>query len=69
MIEILLCSDLHTNFHRDGAKSAIKSLYEKDIDVAVIAGDLSILRHHLIICENLIKRWSHAPSTAENCSR
>jgi len=48
MTEILLCSDLHTNFHRDGGKSTIKSLYEKDVDIAVVAGDLSILVSNLL---------------------
>jgi Icc-related predicted phosphoesterase len=38
---ILLISDLHTDFHRDAGKSAIKSLYAKDVDICVCAGDLS----------------------------
>lgn len=48
MINILPCSDLHTNFHRDGGKSVIKSLYEKDVDVLVVAGDLSIITNNLL---------------------
>jgi len=48
MTEILLCSDLHTNFHRDGGKSTINGLYEKDVDVVVVAGDLSIVTNNLL---------------------
>lgn len=48
MTNILLCSDLHTNFHRDGGKSVINSLYNKDVDVAVVAGDLSIVVNNIL---------------------
>ena len=41
MTTLLICSDLHTNHHRDAGKSIINSLYDKDVDIAVIAGDLS----------------------------
>lgn len=48
MMDILLCSDLHTNFHRDGGKSLINGLYSKDVDVAVVAGDLSVITNNLL---------------------
>jgi Icc-related predicted phosphoesterase len=38
---ILVISDLHTDFHRDGGKSLIKSLHSDDVDICVCAGDLS----------------------------
>lgn len=41
MTNIFLCSDLHTNFHTDHGKSLIKSCHSKDVDIAVIAGDLT----------------------------
>lgn len=45
MINVFLCSDLHSNFHRDAGKSMISGCYTKDVDVAVVAGDLSIFSH------------------------
>jgi len=47
-MNILPCSDLHTNFHKDGGKSIIKSLRKKDVDVLVVAGDLSIITNNLL---------------------
>ena len=41
MTKIFICSDIHTVFHADGGKSAIKSLASDDVDIAVVAGDLS----------------------------
>jgi Icc-related predicted phosphoesterase len=41
MVNILLISDLHTDFNRDSGKSLIKSLCSKDVDICVCAGDLS----------------------------
>jgi predicted phosphodiesterase len=38
-MKILICSDLHTNFHRDFGQSAINGL--SNADAVVIAGDLS----------------------------
>jgi len=41
MTKLLICSDLHTNFHKDYGKSAINSLDNKDVDIVVVAGDLT----------------------------
>ena len=48
MTTLLLCSDLHTNFHRDGGKSMIDGLYDKNVDIAVVAGDLSTVVNNLL---------------------
>lgn len=48
MTTLLLCSDLHTNFHRDGGKSLINGLYDKNVDIAVVAGDLSVTVNNLL---------------------
>jgi Icc-related predicted phosphoesterase len=50
MTSILVCSDLHTNFHKDWGKSVISSLKTKNVDIAVIAGDLSTMH---ILPENI----------------
>ena len=47
MKKILVCSDLHTNFHKDGGKSLIKSLHPDDVDIAVVAGDLGVIPYHI----------------------
>ena len=47
MAKIFLCSDLHTNFHKDGGKSVIKS-FIKDVDIIAVAGDLSIITNGLL---------------------
>lgn len=54
MTTLLLCSDLHTNFHRDGGKSLIDGLYDKNVDIAVIVGDLSVVVNNLL--QDNIKR-------------
>lgn len=48
MTTLLPFSDLHTNFHRDGGKSIIDGLYNKDVDIAVSAGDLSVIVNNLL---------------------
>jgi predicted phosphohydrolase len=53
MTTLLHCSDLHTEQHRDGGKSVIDGLYNKDVDIAVVAGDLSITANNLL--QNNIK--------------
>jgi len=40
-MKILLISDVHTEFHRDGGRSFLDSL-NTDVDVVVIAGDLCL---------------------------
>jgi len=48
MSNIFLCSDLHTNFYRDGGKDLIDQCYAEDVDIAIVAGDLSITVNDLL---------------------
>lgn len=48
MTTISLCSDLHTNFYPNGGKSIIESLYNNNVDVLVVAGDLSVIKDNLL---------------------
>jgi Icc-related predicted phosphoesterase len=48
MTNILLCSDLHTNFYPNGGKTVIESLCNTNVDVLVVAGDLSIIKGNLL---------------------
>lgn len=41
MTNIFICSDLHIDFHRDLGKSLVNNLCNKDIDIIVVAGDIS----------------------------
>lgn len=41
MAKILLCSDLHTEYHMDWGKSILSGLQTEDVDVLVVAGDLT----------------------------
>lgn len=42
-MNILICSDLHTNFNEDNGKSFISNLKTNGVDAIVIAGDLTTI--------------------------
>ncbi len=45
-MKVQLMSDLHLEFHRDHGISFFKSLDPKDVDVLVLAGDITVLRDY-----------------------
>lgn len=58
-MNIQVMSDLHLNNHKDGGKKFIQSLDPTDVDVLIIAGDLSELGFHGFdqIVESLVAKY------------
>ena len=53
-MRLLIASDLHFEFHRDGGKAFIASMPLESVDVVILAGDIGTLRNGLIPALGLI---------------
>lgn len=58
-MRLLVVSDVHTEFHRDGGASFISSLNPEGVDALVVAGDLCLIRDIVDVATRLCDRFPH----------